>query len=90
MHVRVVAPAAGPMPTANGSISLIFGPMFSGKSTELLRRVRRYSVANHRCLVIKYKADTRYSDENLSTHDRCETTLATALASSDPMCRAEP
>ncbi len=72
MHYRVMAPAAGPVPSS-GSISLIFGPMFSGKSTELLRRVRRYSVANHRCLLIKYKADTRYSDENLSTHDRCKT-----------------
>ena len=71
-----------------GHIEVIFGPMFSGKSTgnscrllilfavliscctELLRRIRRYTVANHRCLVVKYKNDTRYSEESLSTHDR--------------------
>jgi len=53
-----------------GRIEVIFGPMFSGKSTELLRRIRRYTVANHRCLVVKYKNDTRYSDENMSTHDK--------------------
>jgi hypothetical protein len=32
----------------NGSISVIFGPMFSGKTTELLRRMRRYQVSSDR------------------------------------------
>lgn len=48
---------------------MIIGPMFSGKSTELLRRVRRYRHASYNCLVVKYRADTRYSVENLATHD---------------------
>ena len=37
--------------------------MFSGKSTELARRIRRYKVANRQCMVIKYANDTRYEDE---------------------------
>ena len=53
-----------------GSIELIIGPMFSGKTTELIRRVRRHSLAKRKCLVIKFAADTRYSDEQLSTHDK--------------------
>jgi thymidine kinase len=53
-----------------GEIQVIFGPMFSGKSTELLRRIKRYTVASRNCLVVKYKADTRYSEENMSTHDK--------------------
>ncbi len=53
-----------------GEIQLILGPMFSGKSTELLRRIRRYTVAKRKCLVVKYKQDTRYSQESLATHDR--------------------
>eukprot|EP01086_Lenisia_limosa_P008514 TRINITY_DN30119_c0_g1_i1.p1 TRINITY_DN30119_c0_g1~~TRINITY_DN30119_c0_g1_i1.p1 ORF type:complete len:231 (-),score=75.08 TRINITY_DN30119_c0_g1_i1:132-824(-) len=54
-----------------GSIHVIFGPMFSGKSTELLRRMRRYSIAKRRCLVLKYKRDVRYADvEMLATHDK--------------------
>lgn len=53
-----------------GHIQIIFGPMFSGKTTELIRRVRRYSIARQRCLVIKYAKDTRYSDDGVSTHDR--------------------
>eukprot|EP00697_Spironema_sp_BW2_P011544 gnl/Spiro4/27264_TR13563_c0_g1_i1.p1 gnl/Spiro4/27264_TR13563_c0_g1~~gnl/Spiro4/27264_TR13563_c0_g1_i1.p1 ORF type:complete len:184 (+),score=39.21 gnl/Spiro4/27264_TR13563_c0_g1_i1:53-604(+) len=54
----------------SGEIQIIFGPMFSGKSTELIRRIRRQTVANRKCLVIKYKADTRYSEDALGTHDR--------------------
>lgn len=46
--------------------------MFSGKSTELLRRLRRYSIAQRQCILIKYKGDTRYSEDCVSTHDRVE------------------
>ncbi len=52
-----------------GQIQLILGPMFSGKSTELIRRIRIYSVSNLKCLVVKYINDNRYSHENVSTHD---------------------
>lgn len=55
-----------------GSIQVIFGPMFSGKTTELLRRMKRYTVAQQECLLIKYSKDTRYSDQGVSTHDRQE------------------
>jgi thymidine kinase len=41
----------------------------SGKTTELLRRTRRLGYARKRCLVVKYKADTRYSDADACTHD---------------------
>ncbi|XP_067860104.1 thymidine kinase, cytosolic isoform X2 [Heptranchias perlo] len=53
-----------------GQIQIIFGPMFSGKSTELMRRVRRFRIAQYRCLVVKYAKDTRYSNEDLATHDK--------------------
>ncbi|XP_005070251.1 thymidine kinase, cytosolic [Mesocricetus auratus] len=52
-----------------GQIQVILGPMFSGKSTELMRRVRRFQIAQYKCLVIKYAKDTRYSS-SFSTHDR--------------------
>lgn len=52
-----------------GQIQVILGPMFSGKSTELMRRIRRYQIADQDCLVIKYAKDTRYSKEFVSTHD---------------------
>ncbi|XP_061088707.1 thymidine kinase, cytosolic isoform X2 [Conger conger] len=53
-----------------GQIQVIFGPMFSGKSTELMRRVRRFQVAQYKCLVIKYAKDTRYSNCDMATHDK--------------------
>ncbi|XP_026214681.1 thymidine kinase, cytosolic [Anabas testudineus] len=55
---------------ARGQIQVIFGPMFSGKSTELMRRVRRFQIAQYHCLVIKYAKDTRYSDKGMATHDK--------------------
>ncbi|NXL92635.1 KITH protein, partial [Alectura lathami] len=51
-------------------LQVIFGPMFSGKSTELMRRVRRFQLAQYRCLLVKYAKDTRYCSAGVSTHDR--------------------
>jgi len=53
-----------------GEIQVILGPMFSGKTTELQRRIRRYKVADHQCLIVKYLNDTRYSETGMATHDR--------------------
>lgn len=61
-----------------GHIQVILGPMFSGKTTELMRRMRRFQVANHSCLMIKYAGDDRYNDECISTHDR-QITAATSV-----------
>lgn len=53
-----------------GNIQLILGPMFSGKTTELIRRMQRFQLANHPCLVVKYSKDDRYDKNGVSTHDR--------------------
>lgn len=52
-----------------GHIELILGPMFAGKSTELLRRARRYGHAKQRVLLVKPACDTRYGALRVSTHD---------------------
>ena len=52
-----------------GRIELIMGPMFAGKSTELLRRVRRLEISGKKCLSVKFCADTRYSELCIATHD---------------------
>lgn len=44
--------------------------MFSGKSSEMFRQIRRYTVAKKKCLVIKYSFDTRYAVDEASTHDQ--------------------
>src|SRR4051812_25804810 len=54
-----------------GHVEIILGPMFSGKTSELIRRIRRYMVAKYDCLVIKYSRDTRYTaDDKAATHDK--------------------
>ena len=52
-----------------GSINLIIGPMYSGKTTELIRRFRRHKIGNKNCILIKYINDNRYNEEKISTHD---------------------
>ena len=52
-----------------GYIQVIMGPMFSGKTTELLRRVKRFSIATYKCCLVKYENDTRYDLESIATHD---------------------
>lgn len=56
-----------PSPTLT---QVIFGPMFSGKSTELIRRLKRYQIARYECLIVKYAKDVRYDSESIATHDR--------------------
>lgn len=43
---------------------------FAGKTTELLRRIRRYTIANYKCCVVKYAKDVRYSEDCAATHDK--------------------
>ena len=55
----------------NGFIEIIIGPMFSGKSSELMRKVKRYTIAQKKCLVVNYSKDNRYSTESvIATHDK--------------------
>ena len=52
-----------------GKMELIIGPMFSGKSTELLRRCKRHSIANRKVLLVNHEKDTRYGNGVIGTHD---------------------
>ncbi len=54
----------------SGWIEVICGPMFSGKTEELIRRVRRAQIAGQRVLICKPKRDTRYSESEVVSHDR--------------------
>jgi thymidine kinase len=51
-----------------GWIEVICGPMFSGKSEELIRRLRRAMIARKRVQVFKPVIDTRYSDDEIVSH----------------------
>ncbi len=51
-----------------GWIEVICGPMFSGKSEELIRRLRRAMIARKRVQVFKPAIDTRYSNDEIVSH----------------------
>lgn len=53
-----------------GSIELICGPMFSGKTEELIRRLRRSQIAKQRVAIFKPLTDDRYSDSKIVSHNQ--------------------
>lgn len=57
----------------DGWIEVICGPMFAGKTEELLRRVRRLEYAKKNIIVFKPKIDNRYSDDCVVSHDKNKT-----------------
>tara|TARA_Y100001978_G_C23699673_1_gene439984 strand:- start:1257 stop:1832 length:576 start_codon:yes stop_codon:yes gene_type:complete len=52
----------------NGWIEVICGSMFSGKTEELIRRLRRAEFANQELVLFKPKIDNRYSKKNVVSH----------------------
>ena len=53
-----------------GYLEIILGPMWSGKTSALLKIYRQYSFCKSKICVINYEADIRYSRTMLSTHDK--------------------
>lgn len=52
-----------------GRIEIICGSMFSGKTEELIRRLKRARIARQRVEIYKPAIDTRYSDNDVVSHD---------------------
>lgn len=52
-----------------GSIEVVCGSMFSGKTEELIRRMKRAKFAKQKVEIFKPAIDTRYSDEDVVSHD---------------------
>jgi thymidine kinase len=52
-----------------GCIEVICGSMFSGKSEELIRRLRRAKIAKQKVIAFKPRIDDRYDDEDIVSHD---------------------
>ncbi|KYG84685.1 thymidine kinase [Roseivirga seohaensis] len=54
---------------ASGSIEVVCGCMFSGKTEELIRRLRRATIAKQNVEIFKPAIDTRYDVENVVSHN---------------------
>ncbi|HXE80059.1 MAG TPA: thymidine kinase [Vicinamibacterales bacterium] len=57
-----------PRPPAPGWIEVISGSMFSGKSEELIRRLRRAQIARQKVQVFKHDYDDRYGNDHIISH----------------------
>lgn len=55
-----------------GYIEVVCGPMFAGKTEELIRRIKRLEYAKKKYIVFKPKIDTRYGDDVIKSHDKSE------------------
>lgn len=56
--------------SSRGSIEVVCGSMFSGKTEELLRRLKRARIANQKVTIFKPALDTRYDDVLVVSHDQ--------------------
>ena len=57
-------------PHRPGRIEVVCGSMFSGKTEELIRRMKRAEFARQKVEIFKPSLDTRYSEEDVVSHDR--------------------
>ena len=64
----------------SGSVEVICGSMFSGKTEELIRRLRRAQFAGQKIAIFKPKVDVRYSEDNVVSHD-LKSVPSTAISS---------
>lgn len=54
------------MPT--GKLTIITGPMFSGKTTELLKLYERKELTGVKCMLVKFAGDSRYDEDCVTSH----------------------
>ena len=54
----------------SGWVEVICGPMFSGKSEELIKRIRRAQIARRRVQIFKHGSDARYDATSIVSHNQ--------------------
>jgi thymidine kinase len=69
----------------DGWIEVITGPMFAGKTEELIRRVRRLQYAKQNILVFKPTIDDRYGDDDVVSHNNMRTRSVNITKASEIM-----
>ena len=73
-----------------GWIEVITGSMFSGKSEELIRRLRRVQIARQKVQIFKPQFDTRYSNDHIVSHSEMRIPSETVSKSKDLLALVEP
>ncbi len=81
---------AAPPPGRPGSIEVITGSMFSGKSEELIRRVRRAQIARQPVQLFKPRLDARYSSGEIVSHSEMKMPSQAVECAGDILALVEP
>ncbi len=72
-----------------GWIEVVCGSMFSGKTEELIRRLKRAQIANLNILIVKPKIDVRYDEKDIVSHDASSIPSIPVQSSQDILEMAE-
>ncbi|UCH10468.1 MAG: thymidine kinase [Fidelibacterota bacterium] len=70
-------------PRQGGWIEVICGSMFSGKTEELIRRLRRAQIAKQSVAIFKPSLDDRYSDDEIVSHSKLRIPSTPVMSSQD-------
>ena len=73
-----------------GWIEVIAGSMFSGKSEELIRRLRRAKIARQKVQVFKPEVDSRFSDNHIVSHSEIKHESSNVRTAADIRANVEP
>ena len=73
-----------------GWIEVVVGPMFSGKSEELIRRLRRAEIARQRVQIFKPAIDSRYAANEIVSHSGLEIPSDNVSKASDILEKLQP
>ena len=75
---------------AGGWIEAVVGSMFSGKTQELIRRLRLCSIARQKVQVFNHALDTRYAKDHIVSHDAAKTPSQAVAKAKDILGLVEP
>ena len=75
---------------STGWIEVVVGSMFSGKSEELIRRLRRAQIARQRVQIFKPSVDTRYATDHIVSHSELRIPSDTARTARELLAQVRP
>jgi thymidine kinase len=79
-----------PIGKNSGWIEVITGSMFSGKSEELIRRLRRAQIARQQVQIFKPVIDDRYADDHITSHSEMKIASENVSKSAELLARVRP
>lgn len=79
-----------PQAPSHGWIEVVTGSMFSGKTEELIRRLRRAQIARQKVQIFKPGLDNRYGDDHITSHSEMRLASDNVSSSRELLERVDP